>query len=110
MVQTSDRVRLLGDLRGDVVVNHSHNHSLRMIYKRHFDYGGSLREFAPLSISIKSVFSYTVFEAMGDVIFVLGLRRGSVSTFEWILKAPIVRFVDALWSLQRFAWEGPSRR
>lgn len=73
-------------------VYHSHNHSLRMIYKRHFDYGVSLREFASLAISIKSVFFYTVFEAVGDVIFVLGQRRGAVSTFEWILKAPIVRF------------------
>ena len=35
------------------VVNHSHNHSLKMIYKRHFDYGVSLREFAPLSIRFR---------------------------------------------------------
>jgi hypothetical protein len=63
-----------------------------MIYKRHFDYGVSLREFAPLSMSIKNVLLYTVFEAMGDAIFVLGQRRAAVSAFEWILKAPIVRF------------------
>jgi len=74
------------------VVNHSHNHSLKMIYKRHFDYGRSLREFAPLSLSIMNVLLYTVFEAIGDAIFILGLRRASVSTFEWILKAPVVRF------------------
>ena len=74
------------------VVNHSHNHSLRMIYKRHFEYGVSLREFAPLSMSIKSVLLYTVFEAIGDAISILSQRRPVVSTFEWIFKAPVVRF------------------
>ena len=41
------------------VVYHSHNHSLPMIYQRHFDYGVSLREFAslPLYISKESYFT-----------------------------------------------------
>jgi rhamnosyltransferase len=73
-------------------VYHSHNHSLRKIYERHFDYGASLREFAPLPMSLKGVLIYAVFEAIGDAIFVLAQRRAAVSTLAWILKAPIVRF------------------
>jgi GT2 family glycosyltransferase len=74
------------------VVYHSHNHSLKGIYKRHFDYGVSLREFAPLPTMLKSVLLYTIFEAMGDVIFVFGQGLGTVSGFKWMLKAPVVRF------------------
>lgn len=75
------------------VVYHSHNHSLPMIYKRHFDYGVSLREFASLPLSLKGVLFYAVFEAMGDVIFIVGQRQGALSTCKWIFKAPIIRFV-----------------
>jgi rhamnosyltransferase len=73
-------------------VYHSHNHSLRMIYQRHFDYGASIREFAPFPMSIKKVLFYTFFEAVGDAIYILGQRRAPMSTFEWILKSPVVRF------------------
>jgi len=75
------------------VVYHSHNHSLPMIYQRHFDYGVSLREFASLPLSLKGVLFYAVFEAMGDVIFIVGQRQGALSTCKWIFKAPIIRFV-----------------
>lgn len=74
------------------VVYHSHNHSLGMIYKRHFDYGVSLREFAPIPMTLKGVLLYTVFESLGDITFVLGQRRTSISTFKWIIKSPAVRF------------------
>lgn len=73
-------------------VYHSHNHSLKKIYKRHFDYGASLREFAPLNITLKSVLLYAVFEALGDIIFVLRQRTDAVSVFKWIFKSPVVRF------------------
>jgi GT2 family glycosyltransferase len=73
-------------------VYHSHNHSLQMIYKRHFDYGVSLREFESSPPSITRVLFYTVFETIGDAIFILGQRRSISSTFVWILKAPIIRF------------------
>jgi rhamnosyltransferase len=74
------------------VVYHSHNHSLKMIYKRHFDYGVSLREFAPIPITLKGVLLYTVFETLGDIIFVLGQRRVNSAAFKWIVKSPFVRF------------------
>jgi len=75
------------------VVHHYHNHPLPMIYKRHFDYGLSLREFASLPLFFKGVLSYAVFEAMSDVIFIVGRREGALSTWKWIFKAPIIRFV-----------------
>lgn len=74
------------------VVYHSHNHSLKMIYRRHFDYGLSFREFAPISMTLKGVLLYTVVEACGDFIFVLGQRRITVLTFKWIAKSPVMRF------------------
>jgi rhamnosyltransferase len=75
------------------VVYHSHNHSLPMIFKRHFDYGVSLREFASMPLSLKAVLSYAVFEAMGDAIYIVGQRQGVLSTCKWIFKAPIIRLV-----------------
>jgi hypothetical protein len=74
------------------VVYHSHNHSLKMIYRRHFDFGLSFREFAPISMTLKGVLLYTVVEACGDFIFVLGQRRITVLTFKWIAKSPVMRF------------------
>jgi rhamnosyltransferase len=74
------------------VVYHSHNHSLRMIYKRHFDYGVSLREFAPMSVTLKGVLLYMAFEALGDITFILGQRRFNIAAFKWIVKSPVVRF------------------
>ena len=63
-----------------------------MIYKRHFDYGVSLREFAPIPITLKGVLLYTVFEALGDIAIVPGQRRVTSPAFKWIVKSPIVRF------------------
>jgi len=74
------------------VVYHSHNHSLRMIYKRHFDYGVSLREFSFLSMTVKSILVYMIFEAIRDIAFISRQKRGAFSTLEWVLKAPLIRF------------------
>lgn len=73
-------------------VYHSHNHSLKMIYKRHFDYGVSLKEFVPLNLTFKSVLFYTAFEAIGDIMFVLSRRTDAASVLKWIFKSPVVRF------------------
>jgi rhamnosyltransferase len=74
------------------VVHHSHNHSLRMIYKRHYDYGVSLQEFAPIPMTFKSVLVYTVVETLGDIRFVFGHGRAISSALNWIVKFPLVRF------------------
>ena len=75
------------------VVYHSHNHSLKMIYQRNFDYGRSLREFAPIPLSLGSVLVYAVLETAGDILFILRQRMDAVSACRWILKSPVVRFV-----------------
>jgi rhamnosyltransferase len=74
------------------VVYHSHNHSLEMNYRRHFDYGASLREFAPIPMTLRNVFLYTTFEAIGDFGFMLRQRRDKLSTLKWMIKSPLVRF------------------
>ena len=73
-------------------VYHSHNHSLRTIFARHYDYGRSLREFIWLPISIKGVLLYTICESLGDTIYILGQRIAPIPSCGWILKAPIIRF------------------
>lgn len=72
-------------------VYHSHNHSLKMIYERHFDYGVSLREFAPIPMTLGSVLLYAVTEAIGDLAFILRLRQDKLSTVKWIVQSPFVR-------------------
>jgi rhamnosyltransferase len=72
-------------------VYHSHNHSLNLIYKRYFDYGMSLREFAPVPMTLKDVLLYTIFESLSDIVFILGRRKAKVSTLTWIVKSPVVR-------------------
>jgi rhamnosyltransferase len=73
-------------------VYHSHNHSLKMIYTRHFDYGASLRGFAPIPMTLRNVFLYTTFEAIADFGFMLRERRNKLSTLKWVIKSPFVRF------------------
>jgi rhamnosyltransferase len=73
-------------------VYHSHNHSLKMLYSRHFDYGVSLREFAPISMSLPSVLLYTTIEAVADFLFILRQRRHTFSTLKCIVKSPLARF------------------
>lgn len=75
------------------VVYHSHNHSLPMIYSRHFDYGMSLRQFADMHPSYKDIVFYVIFESIGDVVFILRQRKVNLCGCIWIVKAPIIRFV-----------------
>jgi hypothetical protein len=63
-----------------------------MIFSRHFDYGRSLREFAPIHMTRASVLLYTVFESFGDLLFIFGHKRINLSTFKWMVMSPIVRF------------------
>jgi rhamnosyltransferase len=74
------------------VVHHSHNHSIKMIFQRHFDYGASLRKFAPIPMTVGSVIVYTFFEVFGDLCFILSRKRINASTCKWILMSPVVRF------------------
>jgi rhamnosyltransferase len=73
-------------------VYHSHNHSLKMIYGRHFDYGVSLREFAPIPMTLRNVLLYTAIEAVGDFAFILARRGDKLAAIKWIVQSPFVRF------------------
>ncbi len=73
------------------VVYHSHNHSLKMIYERHFDYGVSLREFATISMSLGSVLLYATAETASDLAYILRQRQNKLSTVKWIIQSPFVR-------------------
>lgn len=74
------------------LVYHSHNHSLKMIYRRHFDYGVSFRGFAPIPMTLGSVLLYTVTEAVGDFAFILARKGNKLAAIKWIIQSPLVRF------------------
>jgi rhamnosyltransferase len=74
-------------------VHHSHNHFLKAIYKRHFDYGVSLQTFVPLKITLKDVLHYTLVEAVADSAFIFRRRNDGMARFKWAFKSPVVRFV-----------------
>lgn len=73
-------------------VYHSHNFPLPKVYQRHFDYGASYKEFAPLSLTMKDVLFYTFFESFCDVAFIVAQRGPVLWTSQWVLKAPCIRF------------------
>jgi rhamnosyltransferase len=75
------------------IVYHSHNHSLSNVYQRHYDYGISLQAFTDFSISTYDVLSYTIMEALADILFIFRQGYGVTSLFKWALKSPFVRFM-----------------
>lgn len=74
-------------------VYHSHNFPLKAIYKRHFDYGASYREFAALGLTLAGVIFYTVYETFSDIVFIAGQCRNLLWKLKWIVKSPVIRFV-----------------
>lgn len=74
-------------------VYHSHNHSLRALYKRQFDYGASYKEFVPLRVSFMNVLTYTAYQTLLDSAFILGRPRDMRWKLMWIAKCPLVRLV-----------------
>lgn len=73
------------------VVYHSHNHSLRQLYKRQFDYGASYREFAPFSLSFMNVAIYTLYQTLLDATFILAQSRGCFWKVQWLVRCPFIR-------------------
>ncbi len=74
-------------------VYHSHNHSLRALYKRQFDYGASYKEFVPFALSFMNVMMYTVHQTLLDAVFILTRSRGLHNKIKWLVKCPFVRWV-----------------
>lgn len=74
-------------------VYHSHNHSLRALYQRHFDYGVSYQEFLHLELSFGRVLVYAMYNSLMDAKFIFSQSQGIVWKLRWLAKCPIIRFV-----------------
>jgi rhamnosyltransferase len=72
-------------------VRHSHNHSLRMVFRRHFDYGRSLRDFATIHLNLSDVLLYAISEFLADSVFIFKQGLGLVAG-KWIAQSLVVRF------------------
>jgi rhamnosyltransferase len=72
-------------------VYHSHNHPLKMIYKRHFDYGASYKKFSSLNLSFKNVFFYTLYESLCDIAFIIMQPGRPFWKLRWIGRSPLIR-------------------
>lgn len=73
------------------VVIHSHDHPLRQVYRRHRDYGLSLREFTPLRLTISSVAHEIARETILDQFFILTLQMSPLRKLKWALRSPWYR-------------------
>jgi rhamnosyltransferase len=73
------------------VVLHSHNHSLKQVYKRHREYGLSLREFTPLTSTMPTVLLGALRETILDQFFILSLDMSPLSKIRWALRSPLYR-------------------
>ena len=73
------------------VVLHSHDHPLKQVYRRHREYGLSLREFTPLRSTIPSVIVGVLRETILDQFFILTLKVSPLRKLKWALRSPIFR-------------------
>ena len=73
-------------------VYHSHNHPLRAVYKRHFDYGVSLRKFTDLKLTFKNVVFYTLYESVLDFLFIMAHQRNFAWKMKYSVRSPFTRF------------------
>lgn len=73
-------------------VYHSHNHSLKSAYKRHYDYGASLKKFTGLKLAFKGVIFYSLYESILDFFFIMLQRKDFFWKIKYILRAPLTRF------------------
>ena len=73
------------------VALHSHDHSLRHVYRRHREYGLSFREFTPLRSTIPSLLFGIVRETVLDQFFILTLPMSPLRKMRWALRSPLYR-------------------
>jgi rhamnosyltransferase len=74
------------------VVYHSHNHGLRALYKRHFDYGASYRQFVRFELSFAKVLAYALHNSLLDAQFIISQSRGLDWKLQWLAKCAVNRF------------------
>lgn len=73
-------------------VYHSHNYPISMIYRRHFDYGASFKDFLSININLQNVLVFTLYESLSDFFFLIVQPRNFFWKIKWSLKSPFVRF------------------
>ena len=73
------------------VVAHSHDHSLRQLYRRHFDYGRSFACFLDLPTSLPTALVGAAYESVGDWVDLLGQGLPARTKLRWIPEAAIRR-------------------
>lgn len=74
-------------------VYHSHNHSSRALYQRHFDYGVSYKEFLHFESSFGKVLVYAIYDSLLDAQFICSQSQGMGWKLRWLAKCPVIRFV-----------------
>jgi rhamnosyltransferase len=75
------------------IVYHSHNHSLRTLYKRQFDYGVSYKEFVDFDLSFAKVLLYAIHHSLLDVNFIVSQSQSMAWKLQWLSKCMITRLV-----------------
>ena len=73
------------------IVAHSHDHDLRQLYRRHFDYGRSFARFLDLSNSLASALVGAAYESVGDWIDLLGHPMPLAERLCWVPRIPVRR-------------------
>ena len=78
------------------VVAHSHEHTLRQLYRRQFDYGRSFARFLPLPASFTNALVAAGYEALGDWIYLRGLGGSVAWKVRWAAAIPVRRLAMKL--------------
>ena len=75
------------------LVIHSHNHSLRQIYRRQVRFGRCFATFMEAQPqSMFKVLLRTVEDTLGDLFFIAGGRTNWLCKCKWAIQAPVMRF------------------
>jgi rhamnosyltransferase len=74
-------------------VYHSHNHSSRTLYRRHFDYGVSYKAFLRFELSFGKVLLYAMYNSLLDAKFIFSQPQGIGWKLRWLAKCPVIRFL-----------------
>jgi rhamnosyltransferase len=78
------------------IVEHSHDHGLRQLYRRHFDYGRSFACFLDLPHSLAGALVGAAYESVGDWVDLLGQPMPLAGKLRWIPEIPVRRLAMKL--------------
>jgi rhamnosyltransferase len=75
------------------LVIHSHNHSLRQLYRRHVTFGRCFATFMDAQAQpIHKLLIRTVENSVGDLFFIAGGKTNWLRKCKWAVQAPVMRF------------------